>query len=198
LTLIIIGINHYFLVYFLLLYFKSNFIQMKSFFTFALLGLLLTSCASIQVSSDFDSKAPFAQYKTFAFLKEGIDKAEISDLDKKRILRSIEKQMTEKGYTLSETPDIFINFFTRERERQDIYQSVGVGWGWGPVWGSTVQVAPTATEGILFIDIIDGKQKDLVWQGKGAGILSERANKDEQIDKFVSEILKQYPPKVND
>ena len=149
---------------------------MKSFFTFALLGLLLTSCASIQVSSDFDSKAPFAQYKTFAFLKEGIDKAEISDLDKKRILRSIEKQMTEKGYTLSETPDIFINFFTRERERQDIYQSVGIGWGWGPVWGSTVQVAPTATEGIL----------------------SERANKDEQIDKFVSEILKQYPPKVND
>jgi len=91
-----------------------------------------------------------------------------------------------------------LNFFTRERERQDIYQSVGVGWGWGPVWGSTVQVAPTATEGILFIDIIDGKQKDLVWQGKGAGILSERANKDEQIDKFVSEILKQYPPKVND
>ena len=84
--------------------------------------------------------------------------------------------MTEKGYTLSETPDIFINFFTRERERQDIYQSVGIGWGWGPVWGSTVQVAPTATEGIL----------------------SERANKDEQIDKFVSEILKQYPPKVND
>ena len=71
---------------------------MKSFFTFALLGLLLTSCASIQVSSDFDSKAPFAQYKTYAFLKEGIDKAEISDLDKKRILRSIEKQMSEKGY----------------------------------------------------------------------------------------------------
>ena len=171
---------------------------MKSFFTFALLGLLLTGCASIQVSSDFDSKAPFAQYKTFAFLKEGIDKAEISDLDKKRILRSIEKQMTEKGYTLSETPDIFINFFTRERERQDIYQSVGIGWGWGPVWGSTVQVAPTSTEGILFIDIIDGKQKDLIWQGKGSGILSERANKDEQIDKFVSEILKQYPPKVND
>ncbi|MBF1126604.1 MAG: DUF4136 domain-containing protein, partial [Capnocytophaga sp.] len=29
------------------------------------------------------------------------------------------------------------------------------------------------------------------------GILSERANKDEQVDKFVSEILKQYPPKVN-
>ena len=106
---------------------------MKSFFTFALLGLLLTSCASIQVSSDFDSKAPSAQYKTFAFLKEGIDKAEISDLDKKRILRSIEKQMTEKGYTLSETPDIFINFFTRERERQRHLEAEGwhiirVGW----------------------------------------------------------------------
>ena len=167
---------------------------MKPFITFAIVATVLTSCAGIQVSSDYDSKAPFAQYKTFAFLKEGIDKAEVSDLDKKRILRSIESRMLEKGYTLSETPDIFVNFFTRERERQDLYQTVGVGWGWGPVWGSTVQVTPTQTEGILFIDIIDGKGKDLIWQGKGAGMLSERANKDEQIDKFVSEILKQYPP----
>jgi hypothetical protein len=167
---------------------------MKSILSITLISLLLFSCAGVQVSSDYDSRASFPQYKTFAFLKEGIDKAEISDLDKKRILRSIEAEMIKKGYTLSENPDIFINFFTRERERQDLYQSVGIGWGWGPVWGSSVQVSPAVTEGVLLIDIIDGKKKDLIWQGKGAGILSERANKDEQIHKFVSEILKQYPP----
>ena len=72
---------------------------MKPFITLAIAATVLTSCAGIQVSSDYDSKAPFAQYKTFAFLKEGIDKAEVSDLDKKRILRSIESRMLEKGYT---------------------------------------------------------------------------------------------------
>ena len=91
---------------------------MKPFITLAIVATVLTSCAGIQVSSDYDSKAPFAQYKTFAFLKEGIDKAEVSDLDKKRILRSIESRMLEKGYTLSETPDILlISLLEREKDR---------------------------------------------------------------------------------
>lgn len=167
---------------------------MRTIITTVFLSLFLFSCAGVQVTSDYDSKADFTRYKTFAFLKEGVDKAEVSDLDKKRILRSIEEEMVKKGYTLSEQPDVFVNFFTRERERQDIYQSVGIGWGWGPIWGSTVQVAPTTTEGILFIDIINAQGKDLIWQGKGAGLLSESRNKDEQIRLFVSEILKQYPP----
>ena len=50
---------------------------MKPFITLAIVATVLTSCAGIQVISDYDSKAPFAQYKTFAFLKEGIDKAEV-------------------------------------------------------------------------------------------------------------------------
>ena len=97
---------------------------MRTIITTVFLSLFLFSCAGVQVTSDYDSKADFTRYKTFAFLKEGVDKAEVSDLDKKRILRSIEEEMVKKGYTLSEQPDVFVNFFTRERERQDIYQSV--------------------------------------------------------------------------
>jgi len=156
---------------------------------------LLTSCASVRVTSDYDSKANFPESKTFAFFKEGIDKVEISDLDKKRILRSIEQEMNKKGLTLSETPDLLINFFTKARERQEVYTNVGFGWGWGPFWGNSVSVSPVRTEGSLFIDFIDANKKDLIWQGKGVGIISEYANnRDERISTFVSEILKQYPP----
>ena len=156
---------------------------------------LLTSCASVRVTSDYDSKVHFPEYKTFGFFKEGIDKVEISDLDKKRILRSIEQEMNKKGLTLSETPDLLINFFTKERERQEVYTNVGFGWGWGPFWGNSVSVSPVRTEGSLFIDFIDANKKDLIWQGKGVGIISEYANnRDERISTFVSEILKQYPP----
>mgnify|MGYP000574941177 CR=1 FL=1 len=45
---------------------------------------ILLSCSSVKVFTDYDSKADFTKYKTYAFYKPEIDKAKISDLDKKR------------------------------------------------------------------------------------------------------------------
>lgn len=59
---------------------------------------------------------------------------EISDLDKKRILRSIDEVMATKGLTKSENPDLMINFFTKEREQVDVNQ-FNAGWGYGWGWG---------------------------------------------------------------
>ena len=79
---------------------------MKTIKFFPLLLLFfIASCSSVRVNSDYDKKVDFAQYKTFAFYKNGIDKVEISDLDKKRILHSIDDALTSKGFTKSETPD---------------------------------------------------------------------------------------------
>ena len=47
-----------------------------------ILGLSLNSCNSIRVYSDFDSEIDFSNYQSFAFYKTGIDKVEISDIDK--------------------------------------------------------------------------------------------------------------------
>ena len=49
---------------------------------------LVASCSSVRVTSDYDTSTDFSQYKTFAFYKKGIDKVEISDLDKRRILKA--------------------------------------------------------------------------------------------------------------
>ena len=68
----------------------------------ALLLIMITSCVSVRVASDYDKGADFDSYKTFAFFKTGIDKAEISDLDKRRILRAIEAELLAKGFTKSE------------------------------------------------------------------------------------------------
>ena len=61
--------------------------------TLKLLPLFLlfvfSSCSTVRVATDFDKEANFNNYSSFAFFKPGIDKAEISDLDKKRILRAI-------------------------------------------------------------------------------------------------------------
>ena len=173
--------------------------------------ILLSSCQSVRVLSDYDQKANFSEYKSYAFYKTGIDKVQISDLDKKRILRAIETEMTSRGFVKSETPDILINIFTKEQERVDIYNNNfgwggmgGWGWGgyggWGPGygwgWGGGSMVS-TSTEGSLYIDLVDTKSKQLVWQGKGEGTLANTKNikkKEQRIKEFVSQIMKQYPP----
>lgn len=173
---------------------------MKTLQLFLVLVVLsLSSCSSVQVNADYDKKANFESYKTYAYSKNAIDKVEISDLDKKRILRSIDEALVTKGFTKSETPDLLISIFTKETERIDIYNNNGFGWGWNPWWGmgmSYTNVSRTP-EGTLFIDLIDAKTKELVWQGEGNGYLTkDTEKKDFRIKEFVDKILTQYPPKM--
>lgn len=168
-----------------------------------ILLLVFASCTSVRVYSDFDNKVDFSPYKTYAFHKNGIDKVEISQLDKKRILNAIDRELSAKGMTKSENPDVLINIFTKEREKIDVNQfnmgwGYGWGWGWNPfMWGGQNTTATSSTEGTLFIDLIDAKKKELVWQGEGIGYLNQnRKDKEERINVFVAKIMAQYPPKT--
>ena len=172
--------------------------------------LFLSSCSSVRVLSDYDKEANFNNYKSYAFYKTGIDQAQISDLDKKRILKAIDSELSSRGYVKSENPDLFISIFTKEKKEVDVFNNNwgwggawGWGWspwmwgGWGPGWGGSN--VSTRTEGSLYIDVIDSKSKELVWQGKGVGSLNNTSKidkKEERIRKFVSEILEAYPPSV--
>jgi hypothetical protein len=163
--------------------------------------LILTSCSSVYVNTDYDKKANFAAYKTYAYNKSSIDKLEISDLDKKRILYAIDAVMPTKQFSKSENPDVLINIFTKERERVDVYNNMGwgygFGWGWGPNWGMGYSRTTTTPEGTLYIDIVDAKTKELVWQGIGTGYLTTNVEKkDERIAEFVTKILEKYPPVI--
>lgn len=176
--------------------------------------LLVSSCSTVRVASDYDQTANFNEYKTYAFYKPGIDKAEISDLDKKRILRAIETEMASKGFTKSQNPTVLISIFAKANKRVDVYQNnfgFRGGWGWGGgfggfgyggfgpwgggAYGNTVS---ERTEGILYIDLLDVNKKQLVWQGKGtASLRSGNIEKREaRIQEIVKEIMEVYPPAI--
>ena len=90
---------------------------MKAFKIIAIISLFIfNSCASVKVSSDYDTSTDFSKYKTFAFYKKGIDKVEISDLDKKRILRAIERELVAKGMVKKINPDLLVSIFTETTE----------------------------------------------------------------------------------
>lgn len=175
---------------------KKKLLQTLPIFVFA---LLMSSCTSVRVASDYDKEANFSDYKTFAFYKTGIDKAEINDLDKRRILRAIESELLAQGLTKSENPDIIVSIFTKSRERINVWNNgwggYGYGWGWSPFYWNDFGNVSRSTEGSLYIDLIDAKKKELVWQGKGTGYLTQNTNKkEERIREFVMKIMEKYPP----
>ena len=173
---------------------------MKFFSLFSLILIIsLSSCTTVRVASDYDQKANFNQYRSFAFFKPGIDKAEISDLDKKRILRAIEADMTAKGFVKSDNPDMLVSIFTKTRENINVYQNNWnwgwYGWGWNPWWGPNYNTVSRVKEGTLYIDLIDASKKELVWQGMGTAALSSNVEKkQERINEIVTAILSKYPP----
>ena len=165
-----------------------------------LLGLFaLTACSSIQVSTDYDSSVNFSQFKTYAFMKSGIDDSPISELDKKRILKAVEAELNTKGYTKSDNPQLLVNIFTESQQNVNIntyYGSWGYRpWGWNPwMYGPGYSSVSVNTEGILFIDILKAENKELIWQGKGSGYLTSNKNKKEQkIKEFAQKILSELP-----
>lgn len=175
---------------------------MKNFVLLLLSVVLLFSCNAVKVVTDYDTKVDFKKYKTFAFYKPGIDKAEVSDLDKKRILRAIESELLANGFTKSKSPDFLVSFFTKSRQKVDINQNnnygYGFGYGWNPWMGNRMDnlSISKSTEGTLFVDFIDKTKKELVWQGIGTGALrvQNREKKEARIKEFVKEIIARFPP----
>ena len=134
------------------------------------------------------------------FIKKGIDKASVSDLDKKRIMRAVEAELVAKGFNKSANPDILVSIFTKSREQVNVSDNnTGIGWGWGYnpwFYGRTNININQYTEGTLFIDFIDKKTNELIWQGIGSGAMkmSNIEKKEERINEFVYKIISTYPP----
>ena len=171
--------------------------------TLLLITFILSSCTSIKVFSDYDRNIDFSNYETFAYFKPEIDKVDISDLDKRRILLALDSEMNLKGLSKSETPDLLIGFTTKAKEQIYVNTGNNFGWGWGwgfnPwFWGNGgYNSVTTRTEGTLYVNIIDAATKQLIWQGKGRGGINEfMKNRDERISLFVHEIVENYPPVV--
>ena len=159
--------------------------------------VLLYSCSSVRVIYDFDSTINFSNYSSFAFSKQEVEKLDISDIDKKRILSSIEESLVSKGYNFSSTPDLIVNISTKSREDIYINQSYDrFSFGWyGYPYDQTYRPSSRII-GLLYIDIIDANTGSLIWQGNGSGSLySNKYSRDQLVSNFVIKVLESFPIK---
>jgi len=161
---------------------------------FLLFAFALTSCGTVNVRYDYDKNINFNTYKTYNFHQKGIEKLELNDLDKRRIISSIETQLAAKGFTKSDNPELLINVLANSKEKINIDNGGYYGGYYGPYWAGNSRVYQY-TSGTIIIDVIDNHKNILVWQGSGSGLdVSNLGAKDENISKAVAEILAKFPP----
>ncbi len=163
------------------------------------ISLLLTGCA-MTTSYDYDKTVDFSQYKTFSIYKEGINSLKINDIDKNRIVRAIEEQLTAKGLTETEEGDLKVNVLASSQKVVNVDNTGGpywvgpLGWGYGG-WPNSTTVY-TTREGKLTIHLVDSKKNVLVWEGIADGLdVSSGSDKESLINKAVQKIFTYYPPK---
>jgi hypothetical protein len=183
----------------------------RSVLSSALLTLLaacfITACSSTpNTVSNADPSVDFTRYKTYAFVADlATDKQAYQSLETTHLKRSVKREMEQRGFSPSDTPDVAINFSveTAEKTRTRSVPSSSYGVGYDPYydvyydgWATTHSTRiDQYTEGKLNIDLIDVSSRKLVWQGSTKGRITKKDEKDwaGTLDTAVTEIFAAFP-----
>ncbi|NJW53928.1 DUF4136 domain-containing protein [Salinimicrobium oceani] len=162
--------------------------------------LFCASCNSTRAVYDYDEQANFPSYKSIGIYPEL--RSGLSQLDEDRLLKSVEKILSERELFASSSPDLYLNIYTEQYQEQS-RNTLGVGVG-----GTGRNVGVGVSGGIplggpetflrLTFDLIDVSTDALVWQAVVDSKFNFNASPEERqnrFDKIVKEALNAYPPK---
>ena len=162
------------------------------------------ACSSLKIAVDYDRQIDFSKYKTYNFA-EGDLLPNVGQLDRDRIIRAIENEMSLKGFTKSDNPEILLDLHVKTKEQMEATATTtgpGYGYGYGRFgYGggfSTTQISyDEYTVGTLIINLVDNSSQNIVWQGTGSKTLAENASaakKESNINYAIQQIFSKYPP----
>ena len=175
--------------------------------------LLVASCSSIPVATDYDTSYDFSAVKTYAWLEPKgkliADPYVDNGLMKQRVHKSINAAMTSKGYQLlddASAADVLVSYHLSSHQKLSV-TSYHSHFGYYPCRfcypgsmhhsGRDVEVRQHR-EGSFIIDIIHPQNRDLLWRGTSERRLPKSATpqqRDDFINETISNILSKFPIK---
>lgn len=150
---------------------------------------------------DYDDEVDFSNYRTFALMDpppappdRAVDPIR-SELNLRRLEESIREELGAHGFqeSTSGEPDFVVGYAGGTQERTEIYSTYGGGYyryHWDRIESYTY------TQGTLILDILDGKERRLVWRGWVTEVVSSPENAGPQIRAAVKKIFSAFPPGV--
>jgi hypothetical protein len=184
-------------------------------FAVLLLVVFASGCASKpKLRSAYDDSVDFSQYKTYNFYSDVGPEAEgYQGLFTQYMISAINIEMQSRGYTLSDAPDLMVNFNANLQDKTKVTTSPSMGmsggyygyrggmydpWG-GYGYGTDTHVSQY-TEGTFNIDLVDPGRKQLVWEAVSVGKLDDKSfdNLQQKIMDGVPKFFALYPFKAGD
>lgn len=166
-------------------------------FQFILLVFFIASCSPFKVKVDFDSEASFQKYRSFKMLKHKKKKDDRgfikNPINAKRLSSAIESTLKSKGFEQIEKcpADMLIAYHIGIQRKVDVTVYGYRSWRYP---GPHSREVRRYKEGTLIIDVIDAKEKQLVWRGTAEGALREIEFLEEDIREAVEKIFADFPP----
>lgn len=164
------------------------------------LFLIITSCNTPRAVYDYDQQVNFTEISTYKIYPDLV--SNLNQLDEERLLTLIRSGLESKGLSISDNPDVYVNFYASEYEaRSQNRLGLGVGGGGGNVGvgiSGGIPLGGPETYLSLTIDLIDAEKDSLIWQAVVDGKLNQNISPErrmEQLRRLVEKALKGYPPK---
>ena len=164
----------------------------------------LAACSSIKTACDYDGDVDFTKYKTYQLTEDDLE-ASIGQLNRNRVIATLENELSAKGFSKSAQPDALIDVHLKTQQKVSATaNTTGTGYGRYGRYGygggySTTQISyDEYTDGTLFITLIDHASQRIVWQGTGTKTLEEGSSaekREKNITYSIQKILQNYPPK---
>ena len=176
---------------------------------FALLAVVtLAGCATgPRISTDSDPSADFSRYRSFAFFEPlAVETEGYSTPSSSRMKAAVRRELEARGYVYDEAaPDLQVNINAYVDERTDVYSTPHVetalyySYRTGsyvavPYWTNRTDVYRYA-EGTLNVDLVDAREKALVWEGVAVGRMArlKPAERAARTDSTIADIFAEYP-----
>ena len=140
-----------------------------------------------RVQVDWDRKADFGEYQTYAWEKGTDAPAKISH---QRLVKAIEDQLGVRGIFKDEQePDLFVIYHVAGK---DEFQLAGGGRrDWSDSGAIEVQ---SFTQGTLVVDLVDAKENRLIWRGVASDTVSREPRKNATIiQRAVRKLFEKFP-----
>ena len=185
-------------------------IRIRNIIVLFFIGYVLAGCSSgPDIMSDYDHSAPFDTYTTYNFMDgAGPEGTDYQGFFSQYMVAAITLEMEKRGYIKSDNPDLLVNFNAVLRDKTKVTTTAaappmggyyGYRGGYYGAWGGygygTETRVSQYTEGTFNIDIIDAKQKQLIWEAVGVGKVSQKAlaNLEEGVMNGVPNFFAHYP-----
>lgn len=170
----------------------------------------LAGCSTVKVHTEYDPKAAFAEYKTYAWnpIPAGPDQVATARDPAVRamIVAAIDREMARKKLVkvaIDADPSFIVTalgWAQREVEVTNYGYAYAGSYVYGPYGGPGYALATPAVEirdyhvGTLLLDFSDTRTKQLFWRGVATDTIQDVSTVRKTIDDAARKLLESYPP----